>query len=139
VIPVTGRLDVDRPTLPLAELLLSKLQIVKITEKDVVDVILLLLDHALGPTDDDTINVDLVARLCAADWGLWRTVTGNLAKVSALAPTYPQLSDGQRDRLGARVAELTARLEHEPKSFGWKTRARVGDRVKWWTDVDEVR
>ena len=139
VIPITGRLGADRPTIPLAELLLSKLQIVKINEKDIVDVILLLLDHQLGSTDDDVINVDLVARLCAADWGLWRTVTGNLGKVSLLAATYPQLSGEQRDTVALHLDELAARLEREPKPFAWRTRARVGDRVKWWTDVDEVR
>ncbi len=139
MIPITGRLEADRPTIPLAELLLSKLQIVRINEKDVVDVILLLLDHTLGSTDDDVINADVVARLCAADWGLWRTVTGNLEKVATLAGSYPQLSRDQCAAVDLRLVELAARLELEPKSFGWRTRARIGERVKWWTDVDEVR
>ena len=38
-----------RPTLPLAELLLSKLQIVKINRKDVLDALVLLAEHPLGP------------------------------------------------------------------------------------------
>ena len=69
VIPLTGRLEVDRPTIPVAELLLSKLQIVQINEKDVVDVILLLLDHALGSGDADTVDVERIGRLCAATTG----------------------------------------------------------------------
>ena len=139
VIPLAGRLERDQPTLPLAELLLSKLQIVRINEKDVVDIILLLLDHAISGEDDDTINGDVVAKLCATDWGLWRTVSGNLDKVLALAASYPQLGDAQRARVREQTAALTERLARESKSFGWKTRARVGDRVKWWTDVDDVR
>ncbi|MGH2489365.1 MAG: hypothetical protein ACRDFR_07095, partial [Candidatus Limnocylindria bacterium] len=138
-IPLHGRLERDRPTIPLAELLLSKLQIVKINEKDVVDIILLLLDHELASGDEGTIDVGRVARMCAADWGLWRTTTMNLEKVSTLARTYPQLDVPRRERVGRQVVALVARIEAEPKSFGWRARARIGERVQWWTDVDEVR
>ena len=138
-IALDGRLARDRPTIPLAELLLSKLQIVKINEKDVVDVILLLLDHPLGSDDADTIDVRRVAGLCAADWGLWRTVTLNLDKVAALARGYAQLDERQRARAAAQIATLGERLEAEPKSFAWRARARIGERRQWWTDVEEVR
>jgi len=139
VIPLAGRLETDRPTLPLAELLLSKLQIVRLNEKDAVDVVLLLLDHELASGDADTIDVGVVARACAADWGLWRTLTGNLEKVVALASTYGQLSAGQRSRIERQVQAVRRAVDEAPKGLSWKARARVGDRVKWWTDVDEVR
>jgi len=138
-IPLDRRLECDRPTIPLAELLLSKLQIVKINQKDVVDVILLLLEHELADRDEESIDIGRVAGLCAADWGLWRTTTLNLDKVSALALTYPQLDQPAGERVIGQVRELVARLDAEPKSFGWRARARIGERVKWWTDVDEVR
>lgn len=139
VIPLDGRLERDRPTIPLAELLLSKLQIAKINTKDVVDVILLLLDHDLGELDGSVVDLRRVASLCAADWGLWRTATLNLEKVAALARTYAQLDQAQRDRVTTQVSALVDRLEAEPKPIAWRARARVGERVKWWTDVDEVR
>ena len=139
VIPLTGRLEVDRPTIPIAELLLSKLQIVRINEKDVIDIVLLLLDHPLGSGDDDTIDIDRVARLCADDWGLWRTLTQNLEKVRILAAGFPQLTDGQRSVVTTAAGEIKARIDAAPKSMGWKMRDRVGDRRQWWTDVDEVR
>ena len=139
VIPLTGRLEVDRPTIPIAELLLSKLQIVKINEKDVIDIVLLLLDHPIGTGDADTIDAERIARLCADDWGLWRTLTQNLAKVGALAAAYPQLDEAQRAHVLAAADELKARIDAVPKSMGWKMRDRVGDRRQWWTDVDEVR
>jgi CBS domain-containing protein len=78
------RLEVDAPTIPLAELLLEKMQIFKINEKDIIDTIMLLLEHPLGDNDDETINVDWIAHLCAKDWGLWRTTTMNLDKVKQL-------------------------------------------------------
>ena len=139
VIPLAGRLAADRPTIPLAELLLSKLQIVKINEKDIIDTILLLLDHPLGSGDDDTIDRDRISRLCADEWGLWRTVSMNLDKVVALAATYPQLSQPQRAGVAAAIAALKRRIDDEPKPLAWRVRARVGDRRQWWTDVDEVR
>ena len=46
-IPWKGRLEVDNPTIPLAELLLEKMQIVKINEKDIIDTIMLLLEHEI--------------------------------------------------------------------------------------------
>ena len=82
IIPLAGRLEADRPTIPIAELLLSKLQIVRINDKDIIDIVLLLLDHPIGSSDADSIDMGRIARLCADDWGLWRTLTQNLAKVS---------------------------------------------------------
>lgn len=137
-IPLEGRLAQDSPTIPLAELLLSKLQVVKINEKDVVDTILLLLDHELGSGDRDVVDAGRVARLCAADWGLWRTVTLNFDKVVALARGYPQLDPAARDRVESKVSALAARIAAEPKTFGWRVRARIGERRQWWTDVEEV-
>ena len=138
VIPLEMRLEGDRPTIPLAELLLSKLQIVNINEKDIVDIVLLLLDHDLGEPADDVIDIGRVARLCAGDWGLWRTTTLNLEKVATLAAAYPQLDAARRERVSGQVATLRVRVDAAPKSFGWRARSRVGERVKWWTDVDEV-
>lgn len=133
------RLEVDSPTIPLAELLLEKMQIVKLNEKDVIDTIMLLLEHPLGEGDDELINLERVAKLCAADWGLWRTTTMNLDKVRQLAQHYAQLTPEQKYKIQSQVAEALARLENEPKPLAWKLRARLGDRVKWYKDVDEVQ
>jgi hypothetical protein len=132
------RLEVDSPTIPLAELLLEKMQIVQINEKDVIDTIMLLLEHPLGDVDKETINIKRIAGLCANDWGLWRTTTMNLEKVRALAHGYSQLTDEQKNKVESQVKNAIARLDQETKSFAWRLRARVGDRVKWYKDVDEV-
>jgi hypothetical protein len=133
------RLEVDTPTIPLAELLLEKMQIVKINEKDVIDTIMLLLEHPLGDGDEETINVQRVAKLCADDWGLWRTTTMNLDKVHKLAMQYEQLTAAQKAVIESQVRSALARLAAEPKPLAWKIRARLGDRVKWYKDVDEVQ
>ena len=137
-IPWEGRLEVDAPTIPLAEMLLEKMQIVKINEKDVIDTIMLLLEHPLGERDEETINMGHVAQLCSKDWGLWRTTTMNLDKVKQLAQGYDQLARAQKAHVASQVEAALARIEAEPKSLAWRLRARVGDRVKWYKDVDEV-
>jgi hypothetical protein len=138
VIPWNGRLEADSPTIPLAEMLLEKMQIVQINEKDVIDTIMLLLEHSLGGVDGETINMDRVAGLCGSDWGLWRTVTMNLDKVGRLAQGYPQLEIADKARVTEQVMAALGRIEAEPKSMAWRLRSRVGDRVKWYKDVDEV-
>lgn len=138
VISWKDRLDVDSPTIPLAELLLEKMQIYQINEKDIIDTIMLLLEHPLGDIDDEVINIKRVAELLAKDWGLWRTSTMNFDKVKQMAGHYKQLSDVEQARVVSQVERSLDRIEEEPKSRGWKLRARVGDRVKWYKDVDEV-
>ena len=138
-IPLEDRLQIDALTLPLAELLLGKLQIVKINEKDLVDMVALLLEHRLGDADEDSINAARIAQLCAEDWGLWRTTTMNLDKLERFAGSHSKLDDEQRARLVASADALRQRLDAEPKPLAWRLRARIGERVKWYNDVEEVR
>ena len=138
IIRWTGRLEVDSPSIPLAELLLEKMQIVQINEKDIIDTIMLLLEHPLGDTDQETINIKLVSDLCGADWGLWRTTTMNLNKVRQLAQTYDVLTPEQKAAIDSQVQKALTRIDQAPKTMAWRLRARVGDRVKWYKEVDEV-
>lgn len=132
------RLEVDSPTIPLIELLLEKMQIVEINEKDIIDTIMLLLEHPLGDIDQETININLAAQLCANEWGLWRTATMNLEKVKQLAQHYTELTAEQKSKVVSQVDEIITRLNSEPKPLAWRIRDRVGDRVKWYKEVDEV-
>jgi len=138
-IPLEDRFQIDASTLPLAELLLAKTQIVKINEKDFADMIALLLEHPLGDGDGDTLNVARIAKLCAEDWGLWRTTTMNLDKLRQFASSHPKLDDEQKARLVAQVGALRRRLDAESKPLAWRLRARIGERLKWYNDVEEVR
>lgn len=138
VIRWTGRLEVDSPSIPLAEMLLEKMQIVQINEKDIIDTIMLLLEHPLGDIDKETINIKRIAELCSTDWGLWRTTTMNLTKVRQLAQSYDQLTSEHKEKINLQVETAIARLDQAPKSMAWQLRSRVGDRVKWYKDVDEV-
>src|SRR3972149_1495583 len=84
----------DRPPLPLAELLLSKLQVVKINRKDILDALILLRGHALAETDAAGVNVPRILEHTSVDWGWWRTGAGNLDRLgafvgSAMGPPAP--------------------------------------------------
>jgi hypothetical protein len=136
-IPLNDRLDGDQPTVPLAELLLTKLQIIELNEKDVRDTVLLLYGHPVDEHDDDAVNAARIASLCAADWGLWRTITANLERCRSHIDDY-QLDPADRDRISTRFDELLGRIEEEPKSRGWKLRARVGERKRWYELPEEV-
>jgi hypothetical protein len=134
-IPFGDRLEVDPTSIPLAELLLTKLQIAELNEKDVRDALALLEGHPVGDEDGDTVNAGRIAALCAADWGLWRTITGNLDTCCALAPGYDVPN---RAEVEARLQELLHRIKTEPKTRSWKLRARIGDRKRWYQLPEEV-
>jgi hypothetical protein len=134
----TGRLEVEQYTLPLAELLLEKMQIVQINEKDLIDSIMLLREHPLGDTDLETINISIITGTLSNDWGFWRTVTGNLKLLDEKLGTYSSLTDVDRSVVHDRIMDLLQRIDAAPKSLRWKTRARIGEKVKWYKDVEEL-
>ena len=136
-IPIGERLELEPHTLPLAELLLTKLQIAELNEKDVRDGLALVHGHAVGESDEDTINSGRIAKLCASDWGLWRTITGNLAVCREHVDRY-DLAETERGLLRDRIDELLERIEGEPKSRSWKLRARIGERKRWYDVPEEV-
>jgi hypothetical protein len=136
-IPVAERIERDPTTVPLAELLLTKLQIVELNERDAIDAAALLHHHDVADHDDDAVNADRIAALCAADWGLWRTATMNLERVAARTEDLA-LAAGERDAICARIARLRNRVDAEPKSRAWRLRDRVGDRKRWYDLPEEV-
>jgi hypothetical protein len=132
-----SRLELESPTLPAAELLLTKLQVAEVNRKDLSDSAMLLLDHDLGDEDGDgRLNAAQVAKVCGSDWGLYTTVGDNLAKLQELLPEL--LEGDDRARVESSVAELVRRLDEEPKSRSWKLRAKVGRRVRWYEVPEEV-
>jgi hypothetical protein len=131
------RIVLESRTLTLADLLLTKLQIVELNEKDVRDTVLLFHGHDVSQDDGDGIGAARIAELCAGDWGWWRTITGNLAKCRDRIDDYA-LEPDEGARVAARVDALLDRIEQEPKSRGWRRRAKVGDRKPWYELPEEV-
>jgi hypothetical protein len=137
-LPIAERLDRDSPTLALAELLLTKLQIVQLNDKDIRDICALLVDHSLGAGDQEMINAPRIAQLCGEDWGLWKTVMLNLDKAREIGAGY-DLEPSARQTLVGRLDDLRDTLEHAPKSLRWKMRAAIGERVRWYELPEDAR
>ena len=127
-----GRLEEDEYTIPLPELLLSKLQVVQLNEKDLKDIYALLEDHEVAESGaPEVVDVRVITRLCGNDWGWYKTVTMNIDKALALADEYLE-ADEARDLITGRLRGLKEAIEAAPKSFRWKARAAVGERVRWY-------
>ena len=139
------RLAGPGPTIPLADLLLTKLQVWEITRKDLGDALCLLADHPLGDDANpavvggsvEAVGLDRVRRVLASDWGFCHTVERNLGKVLELATEQP-LRDAPFN-VPAQVERLRQVIDEAPKSVGWRARARVGEKVRWYETPEEVR
>jgi hypothetical protein len=122
-------------TLPLADLVVLKLQVVETNEKDYLDLCALFTDHDLSD-DESGINVAYIAHLTASDWGLWRT----LGMVAERAERFArELAGFERGEVVAeRLTQLRQELDSVPKTRGWKLRARIGERKRWYELPEEV-
>jgi hypothetical protein len=127
--------DFEGTALPSTELLLQKLQIVESSEKDLLDIAFLLLASDSGDPAS-AINSQRVIDLMAKDWGFCHTTGINLALVSQLV--QKRLDPEIATEVSARVSRLADQIEAAPKSRKWKLRARVGTKVSWYEEVEEL-
>jgi hypothetical protein len=133
-----GRLETEPVVLPAAELLLTKLQIAELNQKDAADTAMLLLGHELADHDGPgLLNGTYVAEVCGQDWGFYTTLTDNLSKTEALLDGILPDAD-QRQLVAERAGKLLADLEAAPKTRGWRRRARIGRRMRWYETPDEA-
>ena len=134
-----ARLDTEPETLPATELLLTKLQIAEVNAKDISDTAMLLWDHEPVPGADgpQRLNLAQLARVCGADWGLYTTVTDNLAACSSQLGQLVA-DESARATIQARIETIRKGLGAAPKSLAWRMRAKVGRRVRWYELPEEV-
>jgi hypothetical protein len=124
---LADRLDRHELTLDPADLLLSKLQVVETNERDYLDIAALFCDH--------DVDEERIVEILARDWGWWRTATGVLESSAGYAAGLPDFEG--RDRTLASLEHLQDAIEAAPKSRGWRMRARIGERVRWYELPEE--
>jgi len=135
-IDLDDRLELHPTTLAPADLLLTKLQIVKINAKDIIDSQALLLEHAVERGPGDLIDLARLVQVTSRDWGWYTTFTDNLERLTPEENSpLPAEAAGQ---IADRVATLQQALATAPKSLGWKARAVVGRRVPWYELPEEI-
>ena len=138
-IPLEERLKYDPITIPLAELLLSKAQIFELNRKDALDITSILLNNETGNDDDQKINLKIITTLCSQDWGLYKTTSINLTRVKELVTKEDlNLSKEECGLILSRVHKILKTFEEMPKPLAWQIRDRVGTRVRWYEEVEEV-
>jgi hypothetical protein len=142
--PGNGRLELDYPTITVTDLVLEKLQIHNISRKDLVDLIVLFLGHAIDATasgDRESIHAGYIANLLADDWGFWYESIQNLRKTRELLETFAangRISVDHAARIQDRMRQLEATLTSIPKSRQWEKRAKIGTAKPWFREVEEV-
>ena len=136
-----GRLGRMPVTLDVSDLLLTKLQIVELNEKDARDVLYLCSAYPVRDGDEPaTIGLDRIRLIVGNDWGWWRTVTLNLDRIIALATgdNSKLIPEGGKHGAVEQLGALSRAIERAPKSLRWKARARVGERVRWYEVPEET-
>lgn len=131
-----GRLELERLTLSVSDLLLTKMQIAAVNEKDIVDATAILLDHDFGGGEGE-IDLDYLTKLLASDWGWWRTVTENLERIDRHLAGVG-LGETEEALVRARLEALEAAIEGRSKGVKWRARARVGERLPWRDEPEEI-
>jgi hypothetical protein len=136
-IELADRLELHAITLAPADLLLAKLQIVERNHKDLVDTALLLLNHELRPADPTQIELDRVLSLTSDDWGLHTTVLDFLGVLRGSSGSLGMTAEAA-ELVASRADQLAAAVAAAPKSLRWRSRDRIGRRVRWYRIVEEV-
>ncbi|MEM3406370.1 MAG: hypothetical protein QXY18_01110 [Nitrososphaerota archaeon] len=140
--PNKGRLKLDYPTIPLSDLLLEKLQIHEINEKDIKDIIVLLRSHEIGQTDEkEIINAKYVAKVLANDWGFWYDAKINFEKIKKFANDYYMnnlLTKEDLENINGKINKIIEFIDIEPKTKEWNKRAKIGTNKQWWRNVEDI-
>ncbi len=136
-IDLRQRLTIEDYTISISDLLLTKLQIYQLNEKDVRDILTIVKDIPLDTHDrSKVINVQYLAQLCSKDWGLYQDVIANIEKAQHLLKNYT-LSPQDQQRIQQGLNQIKSAIEEEPKSLKWKIRARIGKRKSWRSSVED--
>jgi hypothetical protein len=138
-IPLRDRLELDTPTISTTDLLLEKMQIVEINLKDFKDTVVLMLEHPLahqGP-GPKAIDTGYIVDMMRQDWGFYHTFTTNLRRVPQYFAEFPSLRADEKASIQGRIDELLNAIETAPKTLGWKMRAKIGTRKRWYQEVSE--
>jgi hypothetical protein len=136
-IDYSHRLEIHPTCVSLTDLLLQKLQIVQINDKDIKDAILLLLAASIGEWEGEGICLRYLTSLFSEDWGFYHTAGMNLQKIKDALPGVKVLDDNQRSIISGKISRLITAFDEAPKSKKWQDRAKVGEKKLWYKEVSD--
>jgi len=122
-------------------LLLTKLQVVELAERDVQDLLALLIsvNDSIIHHQEDNLETELretISRACGNDWGLWKTSSLTVAKLST-STLLTNLVKSDSDSAVHCLDLIKSFLDQATKSFLWKLRNVLGERIKWYELPEE--
>ena len=124
-------------TLPITQLVMTKLQVVEKSEKDYSDLACAFIDHDVT-TSGGGIRGDEIADLCSRDWGVYTTFRKTLEAL--LAAPFASLEES--NVVEERVRRLLGIMDSRPKTLAWRMRARIGEKARWYDlpekDTDQM-
>ena len=114
-------------TLSITDLVITKLQVVEMTEKEFKDLAAAFNDYEVT-ADERGINGERIVELCSRDWGVYRTFTGSLVRLRGSVGSL----NGSSEKIASEIDELLRKIEDSPKTLSWKLRAKIGESVRWY-------
>jgi hypothetical protein len=88
----------------------------------------------LGEKDDErTLDYNHIAKILSEDWGFYKTYTINHDRMLEFLREDPN-----KNIIESKLIKLREIIEKHPKSVKWKMRAKIGERVKWYEEPEEV-
>ncbi len=144
-----GRLELDHPTIPVADMLLEKIQMWEaFSVKDLKDCLVLLKAHKVEEEGGkESVDLSYIAKLLSGDWGFWYTATTNLKRISRFISEMDKLGveakidprrfeKEDREEIAGKIGSVLERIDREPKSFKWKMRSKAGTKKRWYNPVE---
>jgi hypothetical protein len=136
VIDLKDRLDIDEDTVSISDLVILKLTITRLNEKDIRDIITMVKDLEVGRDDlPGTINFSYIAELCAKRWGLHHDVTTSLRRTIDYLPEFA-LPESESVKVAEKLKTIESAILEAPKSLKWRLRALIGERVSWRREIE---
>jgi hypothetical protein len=131
------RLSLTSPTIPISDLLLTKLEIHQLNHKDVLDIVMLLYEHDFGLHNSaEKSDLQYILELAGTDWGWYTTIHDNLKVIEDMAGEFVEGDD--LSRIKETINWIRTSMEATPKSMKWKMRNSIGRRVQWYELPEEV-
>ena len=128
-IELKNRLSTVGPTISVEDILLTKLQIVSINEKDLLDLIALLVDQEF--------DLDYISILLANDWGFEKTVLQNLVKAGKFLENL-NIEAPLKGIATRKIQDIKRKIERSKKTLSYKLRAKIGEKVPWFEEPEEL-
>ena len=136
-IDLRNRLQIEDRTISVSDIIITKLIIHVMNEKDYRDIFTIMKDLELGQEDrQGVINVNYLASICSKDWGLFQDITSKIDECLQVMSHY-NFNQSESDLIRDRFLSIRDAMESEPKSLKWRLRSLLGTRIAIRDTVEE--